>query len=89
MTPKTRRVKITVTKKDIQMGLPSDSCLCPIARAVRRVLGRGVRVWRYGVYRRLSEDDFAEFPERVTQFIDRFDDGKPVKPFTFTLRIPA
>lgn len=93
MTPKTRRVKITVTREDIAKGEATRHMTvrphcCPVARAVQRACeDTELKVWEHGVYRSHG-DDIAQLPKKAGNFVVRFDDGKPVKPFTFTLRMP-
>lgn len=76
-------LRISVTAADIQAGGPNDPAYCPIARAVRRLgLKKKVRVWNDSL---LLDSSSYELPERAVLFIDRFDDGHRVRPFTFTL----
>ena len=78
---------ITVTQNDINLGTPSESDSCPIALAITSS----------GFYHVFVEDEKIEWfskynrrsmipPKKVRQFIERFDAGKPVRPFSFQLR---
>ena len=82
------RVKINVTKEDIEYGLPGEPSHCPVARATERAirnaeyvtsngntLGGVVRI-DYEVYR-------FKLPKKADKFIDQFDDDKTGKPFSF------
>lgn len=63
---------------------------CPIARAVRRQLGDGWQCGRLRVFPPESVSVFvaADLPENARKFIDRYDNGEPVDPFTFSLEVP-
>ena len=79
-------IKIEVTQEDIDRGEKGDCAKCPIARAIRRTLKvRYVHV----------DTDFLEWgpdyscmnaPVKVSKFIDAFDEGRRVSPFTFMLK---
>ena len=79
-------MKITVTKKDILEGTRASGKSCPIALACRRAgidIGNGVGmcfIWA---------DPQIDIPLKVSTFIEKFDDGKPVKPFSFHLKVPS
>lgn len=80
---------ITVAAGHIAAGQPEICVSCPIALALTDAIGdpdiqvrvhddeavlfRGKRIAR------------AELPPEAVRFIDRFDSGQPVEPFTFTL----
>ena len=81
-------MKITVTKEDIRKGKIGRQKSCPIALAILR---SGLKFGWYGVdvdmvY--LKGLDEIELPSKATKFIDLFDEGKIVKPFSFNLPIP-
>lgn len=89
-----KRVKVTVTKRDIQRGKTEEPKLCPIALAIKRVVPpRVTKVWE-GVMRECVDWDGAfvealsDLPQKATKFIDRFDDEEQVKPFSFVLKLP-
>jgi hypothetical protein len=79
-------VIVNVTASHIKRGVSGDSSSCPVALALR-----GKK------YTFISVNDEIEFvnrsgsivtvpsPKSVAKFIDRFDDGKKVKPFSFKL----
>lgn len=81
-------MKIKVTQEDIAKGIPEDEGSCPVALALKHAGMMDVEVsleraeaW-YG--RRLFN---VELPSKARRFIKRFDAGKLVKPFSFTLNI--
>lgn len=76
---------INVTKYFIRRGTRCQSTACPVALAIHRAGLRGLSVDRWGVFK----DGLADmrFPKKVSEFIERFDNGEPVKPFSFVLRI--
>lgn len=72
---------ITVTQEDIDNG---EMCLtekCPVALAVKRAIGRMVRV--NACY--IVADRNYDTPFSASEFIVAFDAGKLVEPFTFEL----
>lgn len=82
------KTKIEVTKKDIKGGKRGDGYSCPIALAVRRTLGINIiSVDNISVDFPFEGKGFsAEIPTKVQRFIDSFDDGQDVKPFSFILK---
>jgi hypothetical protein len=84
-------ITVEVTATDIKRGETGDAYNCAVARALRRMkfknvsVGPGEAAFTTGSGKtrlRLVYD----LPRRAKLFIDRFDRGVPVKPFTFTLR---
>ncbi len=77
---------IRVTATDIKRAAFGDAARCPIALALRRAKAGpapsvGCRTWNDGagmVY---------DLPKKAQTFIQRFDDGKKVKPFSFVVRL--
>ena len=76
-------MQIDVTIDDTQNG-SRLRCFCPIALAMRRVIGQTVAVngpsahWYDGMLRRK-----VLLPTQAIAFIRRFDVGEAVEPFTF------
>jgi hypothetical protein len=93
VTPKSRvkRVRVNVTATDIKRGQRSRMCLCPVARAVSRVVKVQVWVGQLAVYvdPQLSQV-MAKTPAQVATWISRFDlqGRKGLKPFSFMLELP-
>lgn len=87
-------IRVDVTNEDIKEGYPGAFAACPVALAFRRRMavptGQVVAVaegWiRWG--EDLADCREARYPESVDAFIDRFDDGGPVSPFSFDLEVP-
>lgn len=83
---------IDVTQEDIDAGLPKDPCQCPIALALYRALDKTVNKYLFEVtnmsIRHIDEwgnVTQAWLPMSAFNFINRFDEGKEVKPFTFEI----
>lgn len=79
---------INVTQKDIDQG-DRDKCqTCPVALALNRV---AKKPWvEYG-YIRFSDGHSrcaVAVPAGVHDFMEEFDTGEDVKPFTFKINIP-
>ena len=89
---KTGTYRIEVTEEDIKCGEKNNSETCAIALAARRALGKVVSV---------DDADYIYFdgirgydltPERparnrINSFIQAFDAGIPVEPFSFNLEV--
>lgn len=78
------KLKINVTKDDIRNGIPSMTTACPIARAFKRVKILNVRVHNtsYKV-----KDLTYRLPKKAQRFINDFDNGYFVEPFSFNVGI--
>ena len=89
------RIVVNVTAQDIARGVKHDPCWCPVARAIRRHIQRAVLVDvgpeqldfydndGYLVYPR------ATLPSEAATWVDEFDTGFPVQPFSFEVLVPA
>ena len=84
---------IEVTADDIRLGERTHACRCPVARAVARATGGSIdeadvaaAAGKMNVT--FPDGTFAEYalPQEVDAFMDAFDHGRPVAPFTFTAR---
>lgn len=79
---------VDVTEDDIRHGEREECRNCPVARAIARATGRAVLV---------DGDEFCfasvlvdyTLPAAARDFIHLFDTGCNVKPFSFTISIPA
>ena len=80
-----KRVKITVTREDIRRGKSCRSRECPIALASRRALPTVDIVVNC---RTLDMANCVRITESAHRFLQDFDLGKPVKPFSFTVLVP-
>lgn len=94
------RVKVSVTENDIRRGLRNDASHCPVARALYRrfrVHGKGVAMLvdvgdgQLLLNRIYTDTDtitavlHEDMPVSVQKFVDAFDAGRSVKPFTFSV----
>lgn len=83
-----RRIVIKVTAEDIEKGDLDSPRRCPVARAVKRAFRcRWTKVCMFQIF--TSRYETWRQPKRVQSFVDRFDRRRPVKPFSFTLRLLA
>ena len=78
-------MKIHVTRKHIKQGKWKNARSCPIALALQ---GCGFNDVVVGS----KEADINRWcclplPQTARRFIERFDSGKPVKPFVFNLKL--
>lgn len=81
-------IKIKVLAKDIKVGVSEDPKLCPIACAMKRTYGDDPN----------ADIGFLEItiagkrciyvtPKKAEKFMNRFDDHKAVKPFSFSAKL--
>jgi hypothetical protein len=76
-------MKIYVRRRHIEQGRPRTLHRCPIALAFEELTGESPSV--DCEYINTSDEGYA-LPSAAQRFIHRFDSGKPVKPFAFTIR---
>jgi len=82
---------VHVKKRHIKFGEPSCSSRCPVALAINVVDGFNKEVLvspkdkdlRGGI--KIGNKHYHA-PRSVERFVNRFDKGKPVKPFNFKLK---
>ena len=74
--------EIQVRSDDIERGIPRNTEACPIALAAIRT-GYGYACIGGNTLRTMWV--IYELPRSARLFIERFDNGKPVKPFAFFL----
>lgn len=79
-------IKIKVKKTDIQRGLMGQARFCPIAIATKRATKRRHFVAVAGSFMEIGRKRF-QAPQAVQTFVKRFDSGKSVEPFEFTIRV--
>jgi hypothetical protein len=79
--------KVKVTKDHIKRGEQESAAHCPVALAVRDYM-KGYKDGTIFVDHEIIEIGHFSFfsPRSVARFIRKYDAGRPVKPFTFTLR---
>ena len=86
------KLKINVTAKDIENGQKCSASCCPIALSLKRKGLFNSSVGSVGttttsfIYEEI-EYHRVPLPLTARQFIHAFDDGIPVKPFSFTLEL--
>lgn len=86
-----RTVEITVTAEHIAAGKQCDCVKCPVALAIKDALHPlSIDVQSDLINFGLPGGRYSPVhpPEEVSYFVDEFDDGLPVEPFTFTLELP-
>lgn len=77
---------IEVTQEDIDAGIKKNCTKCPIALAVQRAFkNSSLEIGGLSVYQDCHK--VCEMPYEARVFVQCFDDGKPVNPFTFELHI--
>lgn len=79
-------MRINVTQEHIDRGVRGDCAACPIALATTEVIHERVGV--VGLH--IIDNDGIPIKEttvKMRQFMDNFDDGKPVQPFSFNLKL--
>jgi len=83
------KTKFRLLKKDIRAGQPKDALACPLALCLSRALDRSVSVAEDLIEVTSLGDATvsAKTPKKLRRFIERFDAGKAVKPFKFTLKL--
>lgn len=77
---------ITVTAEDIAQGLRLSPSACPIAKAVYRATDWAVLV--DGTNLLTGGDGTVKLPTEAQTFINRFDNGMLVVPFSFEVNLP-
>lgn len=79
-------MRVEVTQEDIDQGKPRRVTLCPVARAVGRVATNRYKVTAFYLVPCRTSLPRVILPDKAMLFIDAFDAGQPVKPFTFAAR---
>lgn len=85
---------VDVTQADIDAGTPKAKCGCPIALALDRA-GHAASIIiddqqpSVGCVNVFISGLWADLPDEASCFVDRFDAGRSVQPFTFTLDLKA
>ncbi len=78
---------INVTQEDIDNGLRTSSCKCPIARAAKREFGLPALISpSFSLFLLKDyENILFSLPSSARDFINDFDGERPVKPFSFQI----
>lgn len=78
-----RDIEIKITKAHIRDGVPGDKCNCPIALAIKdTLLTENVVVGAHDMY--INGRAYV-VDKKDLAFMGRFDTGKRVRPYSFTL----
>jgi hypothetical protein len=78
-------IRVDVTTEDIEHGDRQSYVTCPVALAVRRVMGRLIEVSNRGWVITEDEEANADLPDDVTERIIDYDEGGAMEPFSFEL----
>lgn len=86
-----KTLTISVTRNDIENGMPRSARSCPIALATKRKITDYFTVSQAGL--RFNKDYIIPIPERAQDFIANYDSHNFVvtlsaKPFKFKLEVP-
>lgn len=76
-------MKITVTEEHIQKGERRSCGRCPIAQAIHESTGVAMEVGIASAWPANGPYKCIDLPREAQVFIDRFDRGSRVRPFTF------
>lgn len=87
-------MKINVTAEDIKNGARVHCCICPVSLAIRRALNQPINLENYFNVQTgfmlisIVGEEVKRYntPKSVQRFINKFDMGKEVKPFSFFLK---
>lgn len=86
----TKKVTVEVTQEDIDNSIWIHRTRCPVALAIARALGLqpgsvGVSIgqWCSPGLR------YRDLPDAAHSWYRAFDNGQPVKPFSFEIEVPA
>ena len=87
---KSKYIEVSVTETRIAKGRPGCGYACPIALALRGAGFRKAEVYGYKVWfdGRRDSGRTRLLPSPARRFVERFDSGKSVRPFTFKLKRP-
>lgn len=77
-------MRINVEKRHIKFGIRNSGCRCPIALAVKEHIKYGI--WVTPTIIAVCKEKYY-MSKRTMKFIEYFDSGKPVEPFSFNLKI--
>lgn len=77
-------MRVNVTQRDIDKGHPVMATLCPIARSLHRhATMRDAAVSTRMIYD--PSVGYIDLPKSAKKFVEMFDNGEPVKPFSFRI----
>jgi hypothetical protein len=76
---------IQVTQEDIDLGVKCSCSKCPVARAIHRETSEFVAAGLTVVI--IGKSRPVQLPDEVEEFIQAFDEGQLVTPFSFELNV--
>lgn len=84
-----KEVLVNITQQHIGDGIQSDRCSCAVALAIKEAtsfyyVAVGAMTFDYQA-KALTYPLRMELSPKVMDFIEKFDDGDPVSPMSFTL----
>lgn len=82
-------MKVEITKSLIKRGERASCVDCPVALAINKTFKLHHASVDNGCAMAVDKNNktiYFKLPKKAKNFIERFDDGKRVKPFTFELR---
>lgn len=80
-------MRIEVTQGHIDEGKKADCNRCPIALAIAQHVKVSFKVGNWLVH--FGALGSSSLPSNAFCFIQKFDSGQPVSPFSFDIEIPA
>ena len=87
MKPKSK-ITIRVTKRDIELGMPMSDFHNPVAISACRVFKKPMFANPSRLWSAINGNNKCDFiPEEVGLKMIRYDQGKGMKPFSFTVRV--
>ena len=81
------KIRIDVTEDDIKNGRRGHGEKCPVALACQRVNVKNFSSVEFGAVS-FNDGKMISHSCEVQEFVQRFDSGKEVQPFSFELELP-
>ena len=82
------KFQVSVTRHDIERGIPGDAFCCPVMLACLRSVPMALSASPWSLEVGTPNQGFVELPPEVTNWMEQFDGGRPVEPFEFEIEIP-
>lgn len=83
------KVTIFVTQDHIDKGIRVNGKACPIAHAMTESLNSEYHVGKCSWNNAKNYEEWGVLPQNAKDFIDAFDAGKEVKPFSFKIKVKS
>jgi len=88
------KLHVGVTEQDINWGSPNNCETCPVARAIERAVGDpsirvsvGLHTIRLRKWFHTTHSALLPGSHPVAVFVQKFDKGEPVEPFSFDVNL--